>query len=70
MAFPLLFPLLASGGLLLRASPHIFRYLAPKAVTGANRLGQLITKRVPWENSQQRTQNSLHRWLVGQPLKV
>ncbi|WP_273789944.1 hypothetical protein [Bartonella sp. ML70XJBT] len=44
MAFPLLFPLLASGGLLLRASPHIFRYLAPKAVTGANRLGQLITK--------------------------
>ncbi|WP_273755690.1 hypothetical protein [Bartonella sp. MM73XJBT.G] len=43
MAFPL-FPLLASGGLLLRASPHIFRYLAPKAVTGANRLGQLITK--------------------------
>ncbi|WP_208438721.1 hypothetical protein [Bartonella grahamii] len=44
MAFPLLFPLLASGGLLLRVSPHIFRYLAPKAVTGANRLGQLITK--------------------------
>ncbi|WP_375673276.1 hypothetical protein [Bartonella sp. CL25QHWL] len=27
-----------------RAAPHVFRYLAPKAVTGANRLGQLITK--------------------------
>ncbi|WP_019224591.1 hypothetical protein [Bartonella rattimassiliensis] len=44
MAFPLLFPLLASGGALLRASPHIFRFFAPKVVTGANRLGQLITK--------------------------
>ncbi|QEE08712.1 oligopeptide abc transporter, periplasmic oligopeptide-binding protein OppA [Bartonella kosoyi] len=44
MAFPLLFPLLFTGSMAARAAPHIFRYIAPKAVTGANRLGQLITK--------------------------
>ncbi|PIT67950.1 hypothetical protein [Bartonella tribocorum] len=40
MAVPLLF----AGSMAARAAPHIFRYIAPKAVTGANRLGQLITK--------------------------
>ncbi|WP_273719399.1 MULTISPECIES: hypothetical protein [Bartonella] len=44
MAVPLLFPLLFAGSMAARAAPHIFRYIAPKAVTGANRLGQLITK--------------------------
>ncbi len=44
MAFPILFPLSFAGLMAARAAPHVFRYLAPKAVTGANRLGQLITK--------------------------
>ncbi|CAK01473.1 hypothetical protein [Bartonella tribocorum] len=44
MAFPLLFPLAGAAFMAARAAPHIFRYIAPKAVTGANRLGQLITK--------------------------
>ncbi|WP_375630380.1 hypothetical protein [Bartonella sp. AP150HLJHH] len=44
MAFPILFPLAGAAFMAARAAPHIFRYIAPKAVTGANRLGQLITK--------------------------
>ncbi|WP_375693337.1 MULTISPECIES: hypothetical protein [unclassified Bartonella] len=44
MAFPILFPLAGAAFMAARAAPHVFRYLAPKAVTGANRLGQLITK--------------------------
>ncbi|WP_375694559.1 hypothetical protein [Bartonella sp. AC158YNML] len=44
MAFPLLFPLAGAAFMAARVAPHIFRYIAPKAVTGANRLGQLITK--------------------------
>ncbi len=47
MAFPLLGLLAGAGtGAALRYGPHIFRYLysrvAPKAVTGAQRLGQLM----------------------------
>ncbi|MET3590492.1 hypothetical protein ABID23_001608 [Bartonella silvatica] len=45
MAFPLLFPLAGAAiGAGIRYGPHIFRFFAPKVVTGANRLGQLIAK--------------------------
>ncbi|WP_375703877.1 hypothetical protein [Bartonella sp. AD13SXNS] len=45
MAFPLLFPLAGAAiGAGIRYVPHIFRFFAPKVVTGANRLGQLIAK--------------------------
>lgn len=45
MAAALLFPLAGAAiGAGIRYGPHIFRFFAPKVVTGANRLGQLIAK--------------------------